>query len=117
MKDLLKSMEAMKDPIRLKLLRILRDRELCVCEIVETVNIKQSRLSQHLRVLKDRDLVTERKDGKWVYYQTNLTRLEKTIKMLDAFLLHDEKKEWIAEEIIKISKIFKNKEISCKRLN
>jgi ArsR family transcriptional regulator len=47
---------------------MLREGERCVCELQDTLGAAQSRLSFHLRVLKDAGLVTDRKDGRWSYY-------------------------------------------------
>ncbi len=45
--------------------------ERCVCELQDTLNAAQSRLSFHLRVLKDAGIVTDRRDGRWSYYELN----------------------------------------------
>ncbi len=69
--------KALSEPNRLKLLKLLLEHELCVCEMVAVLNISQPLVSQHLRVLKTARLVTERRDGKWVYYRTDETALNK----------------------------------------
>lgn len=69
--------KALSEPNRLKLLKLLLEHELCVCEMVEVLNISQPLVSQHLKILKTAGLVTERRDGKWVYYRTDETALNK----------------------------------------
>jgi ArsR family transcriptional regulator len=59
---------ALSDETRLALLEMLRHGERCVCELQDELDAAQSRLSFHLRVLKDAGLVTDRKDGRWSYY-------------------------------------------------
>src|SRR5205809_2210489 len=59
---------ALSDETRLQLLDLLRDGEQCVCDLTDALQTGQSRLSFHLKVLKDAGLVTDRKDGRWVYY-------------------------------------------------
>jgi ArsR family transcriptional regulator, arsenate/arsenite/antimonite-responsive transcriptional repressor len=59
---------ALSDETRLRLLEQLRDGEQCVCELTDTFKTSQSRLSFHLRVLKDAGLVTDRPEGRWIYY-------------------------------------------------
>ncbi|GAC1647320.1 MAG: hypothetical protein NVS4B3_01170 [Gemmatimonadaceae bacterium] len=59
---------ALSDETRLEVLRMLQDGERCVCELTSALDAAQSRLSFHLRVLKDAGLVTDRRDGRWVYY-------------------------------------------------
>ena len=59
---------ALSDATRLDLLERLRGGERCVCELQDAVGAAQSRLSYHLRVLKDAGLVTDRREGRWAYY-------------------------------------------------
>ena len=59
---------ALSDETRLAILDMLRDGELCVCDLQSALVAAQSRLSFHLRVLKDAGLVTDRKEGRWSYY-------------------------------------------------
>lgn len=61
--------QAMSDPCRLKILYLLREGELCVCEIMVAVDRPQSSTSHHLSVLKDAGLIKERKDGRWSRYR------------------------------------------------
>jgi ArsR family transcriptional regulator, arsenate/arsenite/antimonite-responsive transcriptional repressor len=59
---------ALSDPTRLAVMDMLRDGERCVCELQDQLGAAQSRLSFHLRVLKDAGLVTDRREGRWSYY-------------------------------------------------
>lgn len=61
--------KAMSDPCRIKILTLLREGELCVCEIMIAVNRPQSTTSHHLSILKDAGLIKERKDGRWSRYR------------------------------------------------
>jgi ArsR family transcriptional regulator len=67
---------ALSDETRLRLLEQLREGEQCVCELTDAFKTGQSRLSFHLRVLKDAGLVTDRPDGRWVYYSLHPDALE-----------------------------------------
>jgi ArsR family transcriptional regulator len=60
---------ALSDETRLEIIELLRRGERCVCELTDTLDAAQSRLSFHLRVLKDAGIVRDRKDGRWVYYE------------------------------------------------
>ena len=60
---------ALSDATRLAALDMLRDGERCVCELQDQLDVAQSRLSFHLKVLKDAGLVEDRKEGRWSYYQ------------------------------------------------
>ena len=59
---------ALSDPVRLAALDMLRGGERCVCELQDELDVAQSRLSFHLKVLKDAGLVEDRKEGRWSYY-------------------------------------------------
>ena len=59
---------ALSDATRLAILEMLRDGERCVCELQADLEAAQSRLSFHLKVLKDAGLVADRRDGRWSYY-------------------------------------------------
>ena len=61
--------KAMSDPCRLKILLLLREGELCVCEIMIGLDRPQSTTSHHLSILKDAGLIKERKDGSWSRYR------------------------------------------------
>jgi DNA-binding transcriptional ArsR family regulator len=61
--------KAAADPCRLRILKLLKEGELCVCEIVTALDRRQSSTSHHLSVLREAGLVRERRDGKWSYYR------------------------------------------------
>ena len=69
MRHAVKVFKALSDPTRLRILMILLQRELCVCELVFTLKMEQSRISHQLRVLRDVDLVEDIRDGKWTNYR------------------------------------------------
>ena len=58
----------LSDPTRLLILERLRNGERCVCDLMDLLDAAQSRLSFHLRVLKEAGMVTDRRAGRWVYY-------------------------------------------------
>lgn len=60
---------ALSDETRLNILHMLTDGERCVCDLQDALDAAQSRLSFHLRVLRDAGLVMDRKEGRWSYYQ------------------------------------------------
>ena len=60
--------QALSDPTRLSILQRLRFGERCVCDLTDALDAAQSRLSFHLKVLKDAGLVTDRREGRWSYY-------------------------------------------------
>ena len=62
---------ALSDETRLAVVEMLHDGERCVCELQDALDAAQSRLSFHLRVLKDAGVVSDRREGRWVYYSLN----------------------------------------------
>src|SRR5215213_3367911 len=76
---------ALSDGTRLAILQRLRFGERCVCDLTDALDAAQSRLSFHLKVLKDAGLVTDRREGRWMYYTLNtnsLAEVSKTIETL-----------------------------------
>lgn len=59
---------ALSDETRLQILDLLRSGEHCVCDLSAAIGAQQSRLSFHLRTLKEAGLVSDRRQGRWIYY-------------------------------------------------
>jgi ArsR family transcriptional regulator len=64
--------KVLSDKSRLTMLALLRERELCVCDLVDLVGLSQPGVSQHLRKMKAAGLVSETRKGQWIYYSLNL---------------------------------------------
>ena len=62
-------MKALRDPNRVKIVKMLQHGELCVCEIQEALETSQPTASKHLKILEEADLLNSRKEGLWVYYR------------------------------------------------
>ena len=67
---------ALSDETRLEIVGMLRDGERCVCELMSALDAAQSRLSFHLKVLKDAGIVVDRRDGRWVHYSLSKEALD-----------------------------------------
>jgi len=76
------SMKAMAHPLRLKILCTLGDQEVSVQEIVELVGTSQSNISQHLAILRDKGILSSRKDANRVYYKVGDARTLRLIGMM-----------------------------------
>ncbi|MDH4083606.1 MAG: metalloregulator ArsR/SmtB family transcription factor [Nitrospira sp.] len=74
---------ALSDETRLALLDRLKDGEQCVCELTDAMKSGQSRLSFHLKVLKDAGLVEDRRDGRWMYYSLRTQAIEELEDLVD----------------------------------
>ncbi len=68
MKSFISVMKALSDPNRVKMMKMLQIRPLCVCEIQKALGIAQSTASKHLKILEEAGLVISFKDGLWVNY-------------------------------------------------
>lgn len=110
--ELIQMLKALGDETRLRIINILRDGALCVCEIEEILNITQSNASRHLNKLMNAKLITYYKEAKFVYYKID----EETISN------HPFVKEILENELLKIPNLksdyeklnnFKNQGISC----
>lgn len=69
MKDVVKIFKALSDPTRLRIVLLLRQRELCVCELMFILKMEQSRVSHHMRVLRDGGIAETVRDGRWIIYR------------------------------------------------
>ncbi|MEG4802634.1 metalloregulator ArsR/SmtB family transcription factor [Microcoleus sp. ARI1-B5] len=65
---------ALSDPLRIQILELLQEQELCVCELCDRLGVPQSKLSFHLKTLKEAGLVRSRQEGRWIYYSLNLAQ-------------------------------------------
>lgn len=65
---------ALSDSLRLKIVELLQKQELCVCDLCDRLDVSQSKLSFHLKTLKEAGLIIPRQSGRWVYYSLNLAQ-------------------------------------------
>ncbi|MFZ0134790.1 MAG: metalloregulator ArsR/SmtB family transcription factor, partial [Desulfobacterales bacterium] len=69
MRDFIKVMKALSDPNRVKMIKMLQRRVMCVCELQAALGLAQSTASKHLKVLEEAGLITFSKEGLWVNYR------------------------------------------------
>ncbi len=72
MRELVKVFKALSDANRLRILKMLEVRPLCVCEITAVLGLATSTVSKHLSILREARLILDEKQGKWVTYRLNL---------------------------------------------
>lgn len=75
---------ALSDETRLEIVAMLIDGERCVCELMSALDAAQSRLSFHLKVLKDAGIVLDRREGRWVHYSLNRESLDEATTFIKA---------------------------------
>ena len=84
MDDLVKIFKALSDETRLRIIKLLEQGELCVCDITAALDMVQPKVSFHLSTLKEAGLIKDRKQGKWVHYRLNENDLFRRMLILSA---------------------------------
>jgi len=102
MHDLIKTMKALSDETRLRILKILMEKECCVCEVMQALDISQTRASRNLGILQDASFLKERRDGPWIvysvnwetanYYASSLTKLLRDSPLSNEILVKDKER-------------------------
>ena len=96
MRQLIKVFKTLSDETKIRILKILQQRdELCVCEIMQALNISQSRASRNLGILKDAGFVVGRRDGLWIHYSINEKKINEYHESLNELL-----KNWLNNQDI-----------------
>lgn len=88
-KEIYKVFKALGEPTRLKIIKILSVQGLCVCELSETLDMLQPRVSQHLKILKEASLIREKKEGYWVCYSLDKEKMDDVWDSFKDFLAAD----------------------------
>ncbi len=113
MRTLIKIFKALSDPNRIRIIKMLQTRSLCVCEIREVLSLANSTVSKHLTLLRDAELILDYKDGKWVNYYLNTSTTEiyvsQILPLLVNWLPDDKTVKADAEKVKKV-----NREIICR---
>ena len=121
-KDLLNIFKALSDKTRIRILKLLEEGELCVCDIVAALDMIQPKVSFHLCVLKEAGLLKDRKQGKWIHYcidDTDIFRrflvLSVLEKMSEGVMQEDKKrlKEFLKTKKVKVDLIALKDQRAC----
>ena len=92
MRELIKVFKALSDETRIRMLKILLEKEsLCVCEVMQALNISQTRASRNLRILEETGFVVSERKGTWVHYSIN--QANEYCKSIEALL-----KGWLSKD-------------------
>ena len=81
-------LKALSDPIRLDVITALADGERCVCDLTRDLKLTQSRLSFHLKVLRNAELVNDRKSGRWIFYRLNANTIGELQSWIGSLAVH-----------------------------
>jgi ArsR family transcriptional regulator len=83
LEQLLPYFKALSDQQRVNIVRLLLEREHCVCELVEKLGLSQSTVSHHIKILKEIGLLNDRRRGTWNYYSINKNGFQRYASILD----------------------------------
>jgi ArsR family transcriptional regulator len=84
MNDLVMIFKALSDETRLRIIKLLEQGELCVCDITAALDMVQPKVSFHLSALKEAGLIKDRKEGKWIHYSLSDSDLFRRMLILSA---------------------------------
>ena len=111
MLDMIELFKALADETRLRILNLLYERELCVCDVMAVLDITQSKASRHLIALKRVGLLSDRREAQWIHYSLLPDRESRLIK--DIILNRLRKAERCIEDLKLLEKWLKEKERRC----
>lgn len=104
-------LKALSDETRLRILNILYEKELCVCDIMESLQISQAKASRHLIYMKNAGLLKDRRNAQWVYY--SVIKGE-SMKFLDSLVYDDLRNmEPYNSDLQSLNDWLKHKKINC----
>lgn len=107
-KDKTKIFKALSDSNRLRILKMLQTKPLCVCEITDILQLATSTVSKHLSILKEEGFIMEQKEGKWVNYLINPhsedPRISSIISTLDFWIADHKLIEADKLKVIKVDR-------------
>jgi len=122
MNNVLNIFKALSDETRLRILKLLENGELCVCDIVAALDMIQPKVSFHLGVLKDAGLIKDRRQGKWVHYSIDDSDIFKRFLLLSTLerisaesVMEDSKrlKAFLKEKAEKLNVVSLSKRTVC----
>ena len=109
--------KALAEENRVRILLALKGRELCVCQLIELLELASSTVSKHMSVLRQARLVNGRKDGRWMYYRIagddSPAEVKEAIAWVNKSLSRNER---IHEDVNRLKEILKiDREVLCRR--
>ena len=114
MKEFIKVVKALSDPNRVKIIKMLQHKSMCVCEMREALQVSQPSVSKNLKILEDAGLVDFKKDGLWVdYHLTDGSKNPYVASLLGNLRHWLEDEEPVKEIVAKIPHI--HREEACKK--
>jgi ArsR family transcriptional regulator, arsenate/arsenite/antimonite-responsive transcriptional repressor len=108
LEDLIKAMKALSDETRLRILYLILQRECCVCEVTQALNISQTRASRNLTILHEAGFTKLRKEGLWSHYSIDKNSMESwRLPLLEALSRGLTDNPVIREDLVNLGKALK----------
>lgn len=86
MRELVKVLKAVADKNRLRILKMLQHKKMCVCELAAVLGITQPSVSKHLSIMRDAGLVTDERNGQWIDYSICKEHFNRYAPVLQSYL-------------------------------
>jgi len=103
------------DPTRLKIIKLLLTKTMCVCELIEVLKVNQPCISQHLSILKYHHLLKSQRDGKWIEYEIDSQAFQRYLSEVDDFIKQPLIKIPVLKRESRRLAALKNRRILCKK--
>lgn len=111
MTNITNMLKALSDETRLRIINILYEKELCVCDIMEILKMNQTKVSRHLSYLKNADLVIDRKQAQWAYYSlVSIEEIHFISQLVEKSL---RTQEFYQSDLVRLDEWLKIKNINC----
>lgn len=104
MKQELSLFKALSDETRLRIMVLLSEREICVCQLMWALDLSQAKISRHLTVLRNAGLVNDRREGLWIFYSLVKPRNELEKQIFVAFKEYFKKADFFKKDIKNMKK-------------
>jgi len=103
---ILEILKILSDETRLKIVSLLAENELCVCELMEALRMSQSRISNHLRILRNTGIIEAKREGKWIFYSLAKDTMDKVLwEIVQAIVNKIDEEEYLTREKILIERL------------
>jgi ArsR family transcriptional regulator len=91
MHNITQTFKALSDETRLRILSLMKEGEICVCDIAESLGMSQPNISFHLSMLREAGLIKDRKNGRWIHYSLDDSDMFTRFILLGVFERIDDK--------------------------
>ncbi len=106
MQKILEILKILSDETRLKIVSLLAENELCVCELMEALRMSQSRVSNHLRILRNTRIIEAKREGKWIFYSLPRDTMDKVLgEIVQVIVNRIDEEEYLTREKILIKRL------------